>query len=149
MHVWADICEMRKVSTFCWEKMKKNPQPNNNWFNSNYFFLLPLYGGAPLLDIESYEPNCLFRYKLILRKSFSSKMKFKFCDSTDSDTWYHHTTQQSLCYSCTLWHCCLTVHLPHWWSLQCLRGGVLLTSWGTVAQGGGVSRLDGGFPPAW
>lgn len=22
IHVWTDICEMRKVSTFCWEKMK-------------------------------------------------------------------------------------------------------------------------------
>lgn len=46
-------------------------------------------------------------------------------------------------------NCCWTVHLPHWWSLRCLRGGVLLTSLGTAAQGGGVSRLDGGFPPAW
>lgn len=31
MHVWADICKMRKVSTFCWEKMKNNS--NNNRFN--------------------------------------------------------------------------------------------------------------------
>lgn len=65
-----------------WKTKQKNP--SNNWFNSNYYFLLPLYCSTELLERESYEQNCLFRYKLIKRKSFSLKMKFKLCDSTDS-----------------------------------------------------------------
>lgn len=138
MHVWADICEMRKVFfTFCWKKMKT---------------ILIIIDSIQSFFL-SYEPNCLFRYKLIIRKSFSLKMKFKLCDSTDpfisvlllgTDFIIQHNNLFAIAL-----HTCRTVHLPHWWSLQCLRGGVLLTSWGTVAQGGGVSRLDGGFPLAW
>lgn len=81
---------MRKVSTFCWEKMKTIRIIIDSIWS---IFFLPKQGGAQLLDTESHEPNCLFRYKLIIRKSFSLKMKFKLCDSTDPPgIWFHYTT---------------------------------------------------------
>lgn len=62
---------------------KDENNSNNNWFSLKSPPPHKAMHNCLILSHMNQIANCLFRYKFIIRKSFSLKMKFKLCDSTD------------------------------------------------------------------
>lgn len=97
------------------------------------------------LTLSHKSPIVYLDTNFIIINAFKLKIKFKLCGCTESFTlavsWEIEFRSDTTFWSYEL--------LPRWWNLRCLLDGVLLTSMDTGAQGGEVSRLDGGFPPAW